>query len=180
MSKKYLIIKGSGRERGCTNTICRELEEFLCDEAVTVFDTYGEQFKACNGCNFCEENGKCVNRDLDEFYKAFEECDRVVFLSPVYNGTFPGPLKNLIDRFQVYYTSFYHNGKVQPIKKRREAFFIVSSGRDGEKAFRYMQGQLKCAFTILNMEMKEAFLCAHTDKGEDYFPVIDEIKRSLK
>lgn len=180
MSKQYLIIKGSGRVNGCTNTICKELEDFLKGEDVVVFDTYSHQFKACNGCNYCEDHGKCVNRDLDEFYKCFEKCDSVIFLSPVYNGTFSAPLKSLIDRFQVYYTSFYHNGKVHPIKKRREAYLIASAGRDGVKAFDYMQGQLKCAFTILNMEMKDTFLCAHTDRGDEFFSVIDEIKRSLK
>lgn len=180
MRKKYLIIKGSGRKQGCTNTICDELLKVLQGDEVFVFDTYKEQFSPCNGCNFCEQNGKCVNRDLDFFYKSFEECDRVIFLSPVYNGTFPAPMKSLIDRFQVYYTTFYHNGKIQPIRKRREAYLVVASGRGGEEAFSYMSAQLRCAFTILNVEMKQAFLCAHTDIGADFTPVIDEIKRSLK
>ncbi len=180
MTKKYLIIKGSGRKDGCTNTVCKEIVDFLSDDEITIFDTYNEQIKACNGCNFCEENGRCVNRDLDEFYKVFEDCDRIIFLSPVYNGTFSAPLKSLIDRFQVYYTTFYKNGKVQPIAKKREAFLVVSAGRDGEKSFEYMNSQLKCAFTILNIEMKKTFLCAHTDRGDDFSSVIDDIKRSLK
>ena len=180
MSKKYLIIKGSGRENGCTNTVCRELEAFLENEDVVVFDTFREIFAPCNGCNFCEENGRCAHRDLDEFYKQFEECDRVIFLTPVYNGTFPAPLKSLVDRFQVYYTIFYHNGKVQPIKKKREAYLVVSSGRDGESAFNYMKGQLECAFTILNIRLEGTFLCHYTDRGEDFSSVIDDIKRSLK
>lgn len=180
MSEKYLIIKGSGRADGCTNTICRELQDFLKNECVEIFDTYAEKFVACDGCNFCEENGKCVHRDLDRFYKQFEECDIIIFLSPVYNGTFSAPLKSLIDRFQLYYTSFYHNGKVQAIKKHREAYLVIASGRGGEKAFDYMKSQLQCAFTILNIDLKQAFLCAYTDRGDDFSPVIDEIKRSLK
>ncbi len=180
MSKKYLIIKGSGRKNGYTNKICEEINDALKGDSFVVFDTYGERFLPCNGCNFCEEHGKCVNRDLDEFYNAFEECDCVVFLSPVYNGTFSAPLKSLIDRFQVYYTSFYRNGKVQPIKKKRDAFLVVCAGRDGEKAFSYMNSQLKCAFTILNIKMKKAFLCANTDSGADFTRVTEEIKRSLK
>lgn len=180
MSKKYLIIKGSGRKNGCTNKVCEEILDTLKGEEVVIFDTYKEQFLPCNGCNFCEENGKCVNGDLDFFRKEFEECDTVLFFSPVYNGTFPAPLKSLIDRFQVYYTSFYRNKKTQPIKKRREAFIVIASGRDGEDAFRYMKAQLMCAFTILNVEMKQAFLCADTDSGKDYSHIVDEIKRSLK
>ena len=180
MNKKYLIIKGSGRANGCTNTVCRELEEYLKNDDVSVFDTYAQGFSACNGCNYCEENGRCIHRDLDEFYRQFEGCDRIIFLSPVYNGTFSAPLKSLIDRLQPYYTSFYHNGKVQPVKKKREAYLVIASGRDGEKAFDYMKGQLECAFTILNIELKYAFLCANNDRGDDFSPVTDEIKRSLK
>lgn len=180
MSKKILIIKGSGRKNGYTNRICDEIVDFLKDEEAVIFDTYAENFSACNGCNFCEASGRCINTDLDAFYKSFEECDEIIFLSPVYNGTFSGPLKSLIDRFQVYYTSFYHNNKKQPIEKKRLAYLVVASGRGGEKAFEYMQSQLKCAFTILNVEMKEAFLCPYTDSGADCSGVIEEIKRSLK
>jgi multimeric flavodoxin WrbA len=179
MSKKILIIKGSGRKNGYTNRICDEIVDFLKDEEAVIFDTYAENFSACNGCNFCETNGRCINTDLDAFYKSFEECDEIIFLSPVYNGSFPGPLKSLIDRFQVYYTTFYHNNKIQPIKKRRRAWFVASSGRAGTESFAYMQSQLKCAFTILNVEMVESFLCPYTDTCADYLSVVDNIKRSL-
>jgi multimeric flavodoxin WrbA len=179
MSKKYLIIKGSARKNGYTNKVCNEITELLKGEHITIFDTYEETFLPCTGCNYCENNGKCVNRDLDAFYEAFESCDAVVFLSPVYNGSFSAPLKSLIDRFQVYYTSFYHNNKTQPIKKRREAIFVAASGRSGEKAFEYMKSQLECAFTILNVKMINSFLCANTDAYSDCSDVIDEIKKEF-
>ena len=179
MNKKYLIIKGSARRNGYTNKVCEEIAEVLKNDEVTIFDTYEESFLPCTGCNYCENNGRCVNNDLDVFYKAFENCDVIIFLSPVYNGTFPGPLKSLIDRFQVYYTSFYHNNKTQSISKRRKAFFVAASGRGGEKAFEYMKGQLQCAFTILNIEMEKAFLCANTDDYSDCSDIYSEIKRSL-
>lgn len=180
MNKKYLLVKGSGRKNGFTNRICNEVIDFLGAENVIVFDTYGESFSPCDGCNFCEKNGKCVKNDLVEFYNAFESCDGIIFFSPVYNGTFSAPLKSLVDRFQVYYTSFYHNNKTQPIKKRRKAWFVAASGRDGKVSFEYMRSQLSCAFTILNVELVDSFLCAHTDSGEsDIVSVTEGLKRSL-
>ncbi len=177
--KKILIIKGSARKEGFTNTVAKEIEMLYEGEDIKIFDCFKEKFKPCNGCNFCEKNGRCVNSDLDEFYSDFESADIVFFLSPVYNGTFSAPLKALIDRFQVYYTSFYSSGKKQKIEKKRDAYFIASAGRDGKIAFDYMTSQLKCAFTILNIELKDAFLCSFTDTASTIEATLGEIKRSL-
>ena len=75
---------------------------------------------------------------MDDFFEKFENADLIIFSSPVYNGTFPAPLKALVDRFQCYYTTFYANGKVQPIKKRRKAILIAAAGRDGKKSVEFM------------------------------------------
>jgi multimeric flavodoxin WrbA len=177
--KKILIIKGSDRRDGYTNKFCKEIEDFYKDEEVIIFDTFNEKFAFCNGCNYCEKNGKCINRDLDGFFKEFESTDIIFFTSPVYNGTFSAPVKSLIDRFQVYYTSFYANGKVQKIEKRRKAYLFVCAGRDGKVCFEYMKTQLKFAFSILNIEFKDAFLCSNTDTQSNYEDVLSDIKRSL-
>ncbi len=180
MKDNYLIIKGSKREKGALNTALKELIPVLNAEKLTVFDTFEELFQPCDGCNYCENAGICKHRDLDIFFKEFESCDKIIFLSPVYNGSFSAPFKALVDRFQVYYTSFYKNNKTQPVKKHREAYFIASAGRDGEVAFQYMKSQLCCAFTILNIEMKNSFLINNTDINNDYSHFIEEIKRSLQ
>lgn len=177
--KKILIINGSGRKNGFSSSFCHELESFYKTEEVVIFDTFNESFRFCDGCNYCEKNGKCKNRDLDEFFKAFENADIIFFLSPVYNGTFSAPMKALIDRFQFYYTFFYANGKVQKIEKKRKAYLIVSSGRDGKASLEYMKTQLRFAFSILNIEFKKSFLCKNTDTESDYEDVLSDIKRSL-
>ena len=70
--KKVLIIKGSARSDGFSNRLCREVEEVFNGYEVDVFDTYKENFLPCNGCNYCEKNGKCVKEDLDVFFNKFE------------------------------------------------------------------------------------------------------------
>lgn len=178
--KKILIIKGSARKDGFTNRLCNETEKFFAEYEISVFDTFKEEFLPCNGCNYCEKNGKCVKRDLDGFFEKFENADLIVFASPVYNGTFSAPMKSLLDRFQVYYTNFYANGKIQQIKKRRKAIFIAAAGRDGKVSFEYMKSQLKCAFSILNIELVNSVLCAYTDTQSTYIETLEELKRSLK
>ena len=177
--KKVLIIKGSARKNGYTNRLCARAEEILRSNTIQVFDAFSEQFLPCDGCNYCEKNGKCKSRDLDSFFKSFEEADLIIFASPVYNGTFSAPVKALLDRFQVYYTSFYANGKRQKIEKRRRALLISAAGRDGLKSFDFMKWQLSCAFSILNVEFMGSILCSHTDTEPELERALTELQRSL-
>ncbi len=181
--KKLLIIKGSARENGCTNTILNKAINELGDVQVTVFDTFSKSFKPCNDCRGCLKISKCVYNDLDEFFGEFENADVVVFASPVFNGGFSAPLKALIDRFQVYFNLFYNNGKIQPIKKHRKAILLCASGRIAHNEFLYMKAQLERSFTILNMNLSGAVICENTDKIGDYTDAQKEfytlLKRSL-
>ena len=180
MKKRILIVKGSCRKDSLTNLIWQGAIKWAENVDVNIFDACSESFAFCNGCNFCENNGKCIHRDLDKFFKLFENADVVVFSSPVYNGGFCAPIKALIDRFQVYYTSFYKNGKVQPIKKHRKGILLVASGRSGIDATENMEKNLKCAFTILNMCLEGTVLCADTDNVPDYENALDNFKLILK
>lgn len=180
MNKKLLVIKGSSRKDSFTNRLCQEAVEEISDTEIIVFDACSEKFSFCNGCNFCESNGKCIHRDLDGFYKAFETADVIVFASPIYNGGFSAPMKALIDRFQMYYTSFYKNNKAQPIKKHRKCVLLAAAGRKGEEALKDMEKNLKCAFTILNAELTGSVLCAYTDTDPQYENALKELKMVLK
>ncbi len=181
MSKKYFVIKGSKWLTGETLSAFRQITPFLENDAqIIYFDTFQEDFLPCDGCNVCKKTGKCKHRDLDLFYRQFEECDEIFILSPVFNGTFPAPLKGLIDRFQVYFNSFYENGKIQPVKKHRKAYFIASCGRNDVEAFEYMKKQLRQAFTILNIELTDSFLIKNADTQSSIEEAIEDIKRSLQ
>ena len=72
MNKKVLIIKGSSRKDSFTNQLWQEAIETISNIEVIVYDACSEKFNFCNGCNYCEDNGKCVHRDLDDFYETFE------------------------------------------------------------------------------------------------------------
>ncbi len=178
--KKVLVIKGSCRKDSFTNKLWQEATSDLVNTETSVFDTCSEKFNFCTGCNFCEENGKCVHRDLDKFYKMFEVADVVIFASPVYNGSFSAQMKALIDRFQVYYTTFYKNGKVQPIKKYRKCILLTAAGRKGEEALMNMEKNIKCAFTVLNAELVGSVLCAYTDTVPEYEKALEELKILLR
>lgn len=160
---KVLCIEGFSNKKGNTKVL---LDEFLRDYKaadVVKYNTFKEKPIPCNGCGGCKENELCVYSDLVDFFVLFETADIIVVASPIYNLSFPAPLKALIDRLQPYYESFYKNGKTQKIKKRRQAYFLATSGRDGEKGFDIMRHQLKNAFSITNIEYKDDILLSNTD-----------------
>jgi multimeric flavodoxin WrbA len=73
------------------------------------------------------------------------------------------PLKILIERLQPYYTYFYKNNKKQKIEKRRKAFIIATSGRDGKEALDFIEKQFKYTFSVTNIELLGSVLCNYTD-----------------
>lgn len=178
--KNILIIRGSCRENGYTNGLLKATVADSQGVTFTVFDPYLQKFEFCNGCDYCKENGACIFRDLDDFFKDFENSDVIVFSTPVYNGGFPAPVKALLDRFQVYYNKFYESGKVQPIKKRRNIILLGAAGRDAKEEFYYMEKLLKRAFTVLNGKYMGGVCCYRTDSSPGYDEALNEFKLLLK
>jgi hypothetical protein len=56
--------------------------------------------KGCIGCWSCwwTTPGKCVHKDLDDFYRAYLDADTAVFFSKVKDDFVSGPMKSLFDR----------------------------------------------------------------------------------
>lgn len=177
--KKLLVVKGSARENGFTNRLVSDaVSAYKNRLEIIEFDTYKSTFSFCDGCGFCK-NGVCKNRDLDGFLNEFENADVILFASPVYNGTFSAPLKALFDRFQIYYESFYENGKKSIIRKRRKALLVAASGRNGGEC-EYMQTQLRYACSVTNLEFLGTVLCRNTDTVPEYGAALCELKNLLE
>jgi hypothetical protein len=77
----------------------KEWDEPTGDDGTSVM--IGERLpKDCLGCWNCwwATPGKCVHKDLDDFYPAYLEADRAVFFGKVMDGFVSGPMKSLFDR----------------------------------------------------------------------------------
>lgn len=79
--------------------VIRELGNYDI-EAIYELDLTKNQIKDCCGCWSCwlKTPGKCINKDLDQFYFKYLESDRVVIFSKVTKGFVSGNLKSLFDR----------------------------------------------------------------------------------
>ena len=68
----------------------------------------------CSGCFRCWWNtpGRCVHKDLDDFYRAYVNADTAIFYTTVSQGFVSGNLKSLFDRLLPLFLPYsnFHTG----------------------------------------------------------------------
>ena len=163
--KKVLALMASPRKTGYTAKLLGTLlREFPKGTAIEIVNLYELNPIPCNACGYCKAVNGCSKKDLEDFFKQFEEADVIVFATPVYFMGVPAPFKALIDRFQRYYEARFRRNIKTPIEKKRKAVLIATAGGDGEIGFEVIKHQLLQAATVLNIDFKGAMLARNTDK----------------
>lgn len=163
--KNTLVIFGSPHKNRHTAKL---LNEFLHEHNISeyvMFNCYEESPLPCNDCGWCKLQDHCVLPDLKNFYNQFEQSELVIMAFPVYNGSFPAPLKALIDRFQVYYNARFSRGIRPPIAVAKKVYILLTSG-SGKDYSNLILEQLSPVFTITNCNLAGIICMASTDSGE--------------
>lgn len=176
MKKIIMTIGGGPRKDGYSakmiKCFTKALRDFSVEHLVQIrhYDAFDCAFAPCTDCRVCCELEGCVNHDMDKFFHDFETADAIVIATPVYNMSFPAPLKAIIDRMQRYYNARFSMGKRPPIAKHRPVALLASAGSSGEDG-EIMVKQLKRVFTVTNCELLSSTVCKGTDTScIDDFP----------
>lgn len=79
--------------------VINECNKELISEDI-LLDISQKEVKECCGCWTCwwGTPGKCVFKDLDDFYRGYINADKAIFFAKVSNGFVSGNLKSLFDR----------------------------------------------------------------------------------
>lgn len=134
------------------------------------YDSFRCGFAPCTDCRACRKFEGCANHDMDEFYCDFETASAIVIATPVYNMSFPAPLKAIIDRMQRYYNARFSLNKRPPIEKHRSVILLVAAGDPTEDGNVIVQ-QLKRLFTVTNCDLVDNVIYSGTDRiPEENFP----------
>ncbi len=169
MVKKILILLGSPHGQGHT---MRMLEHFLQslpeeERQVEIFDTYREAPGPCVACGWCASHEGCAIQDsFSQLDARLRECDLLIVASPIYNLSFPAPLKAVIDRFQQYFEARFSRGLRPAIEKPREAVLLVSAGAPCTDGVEIMEKQLRQSFSVMNTHLVGTAAWLSTDQGE--------------
>lgn len=129
VKKKILIITGSPRAHGNSNTLADEFTRGAraAGHEVVRFDAGLKRVRPCTACNHCGMQGECILDD-DDFPFVREHIatsQAVLFVSPVYYYTISAQLKAVIDRFYAI------NGTVHD--RKRSAFILTLANSDMER-----------------------------------------------
>lgn len=99
--KKVLILSGSPRKNGNSDTLCNEFMRGAIESGnqVEKIRVAEKNIGFCRGCYACEKTGKCIiNDDMAEVLQKIIDADVLVLASPVYFYSIDAQLKAVIDR----------------------------------------------------------------------------------
>lgn len=159
---KDIIIYGSPNNNSFTKILLENYYKKPLD-STTFFDCYKEIPKPCIDCGFCKEKNGCAFKDLDLFFEAFSKAENVIMAFPIYNGSFPAPLKALLDRFQRFYRArFCRNEKIFS-PQSKSVTLIITAGSDLDP-LPLILPQIKPIFTICGCRLEKTVLLTNTDR----------------
>lgn len=98
---KVLLVNGSSRKNGCTQSALSEVAKALNEEGVEteLFFIGNEALPDCIACRKCREFGHCIFDDIvNQFVEKAKSADGFVFGSPVYYAHPSGRLLTFMDR----------------------------------------------------------------------------------
>lgn len=167
MAERVLAIQGSPHRNGvCARMLDAFLEELPPDAGITRFDCYRRRPVPCDDCRTCARREGCAKRDLDDFYAALEEAALLVIATPVYNLSFPAPLKALIDRLQRYWSARFLLGKRPPIEKEKRLVLLTVSGSPSPEGGGMLERQLAPVLTVIHARQAAAVHALHADSPD--------------
>lgn len=166
--KRLMVLFCSPDPHGNTRMLLDSfMEEFKGREdwQSSETDVYALGAHPCTGCKACAKKEKCAFDDLDKFDRDLRKSDLLVVASPVYNDSFPAPMKALLDRTQRYFEARFSLGVQKPIKKHRDAVLLLTMGREEDFPVEVTVHQLQRAFSVMNTSLRGCAVWDGTDLG---------------
>ncbi|MCF8000614.1 MAG: flavodoxin family protein [Halanaerobiales bacterium] len=171
---KTLVFFGSARKKGHTKDLLNMVTEKLKGE-VEVIDAYRSDISPCIDCKYCWGNRGCsINDYMQKVYPKIDEADNIIFASPLYFNNVPGPLKNIIDRCQVYWAA-KRRSEEKDIKEKNALLLICGGAPSYNNQFLAVELVLKGMLKDLNAEIVGNIYVPNTDQVS-----VKENKKVLK
>lgn len=187
LNERVLILNGSPHANGSTSKLIAAFREGLSPAAqVEQLDCFSLNPIPCDGCNFCHHRDGCSKRDLDGYYASLESADILVFALPVYNLSFPAPMKALLDRGQRYWSARFIRQIKPPIERPKKVILMTVSGDsrtpDGQvpEGGRLIEQQLRLPLTVLHGKLVKSIHYFGSDAHYPIEPFLEEAKKTAK
>jgi multimeric flavodoxin WrbA len=169
MAKKILVITGSPKKEGNTNTLAKAFiaGALAGGHEVEVFDAYQANMDGCHGDGSCHKRGRCgLKDDGQKMFDLMCWADTLVLVSPVYWGGFTSYMKKAIDRFYPFFG--------EEVRKKctvKETVLIAAAMAPDENAFEIIRKEFDHVNAVLGFEKKAELLApglgGPDDAGKD-------------
>ena len=121
--------------------------------SISRIPAYTSIINPCIDCGICRDESRCYYDDgMKSIYKQLRDSDGITISSPVYFSSLPGPLKNLIDRCQLFWEEQRRN---QVHDRRKKAFFLATAGSSYSNVFSPSVVTIRHLFNTLNCSFDE-------------------------
>ncbi|MDE7083407.1 MAG: flavodoxin family protein [Clostridia bacterium] len=124
--KRVLILSGSPRNGGNSDTLCDEFMRGAAESGheVEKINVADKNIGYCKACYYCRKSGgKCVINDgMAEILQKMIDADVIVFASPVYFYSIDAQLKAVIDRTVARW-----------LEVKNKEFYYIMTAADGTK-----------------------------------------------
>jgi multimeric flavodoxin WrbA len=124
MCKKVLVLSGSPRKGGNSDTLCDQFIKGIEQSGHIAAKIYLRDCKIghCNACYACKKSGICVQKDdMTDILQQIIDADVIVLATPVYFYSMDGQMKTLIDRTLPRYTEI-----------KDKEFYFIATAADGK------------------------------------------------
>jgi len=130
---KTLLISGAPNPTGQTAFLENLLKQHLEGEITTV-NTFSAKLSPCIDCQYCHKTFGCsISDDMDIVYSGMNTYDNIVISSPIYFASLPGPMMNLLSRFQIMFAARQIRRETIDLKPKRGAIILNLGGFDPVK-----------------------------------------------
>lgn len=163
--KKIIIINGSPRKEGNSNTIAATLAKQIVDvgNQAEIFTISDSKIGPCIACEYCKSNDVCVQKDdATKLLAELKEAAGAVFIAPIYFGNIPGACKVLTDRFYSVFNPAKGMATADPTRKMAMVF---NSGGTPAEALGPAEGLVKSCFALTGFgDYKSLFFTGQNQK----------------
>lgn len=156
MGKKILIITGSPRADGNSNTLVGMFMggAVAAGNEVEVIDAVKCKIYGCYSDYICQRDGECpIQDDMRKIHELMRWADVLVLVSPLYWGSFTSHIKRIIDRFTPYL-----NPKTRKLCTIREAYLISVAMTPDPEIFSCITAEYRNICKVLGFESRGMLL----------------------
>lgn len=180
---KLLVILGSPRKAGNGETLAQNIAKTAEQGGATVeyIRLNNLKIRPCQGCGGCDKTGECVIKDdMAEVYRAVDDADRILLVSPVYFYGLSAQCKAFGDRCQARWSRKYNLNERFREGEGRKGYLLSTAATKGSKIFDCSILTTRYIYDALDIEYGGEFLVKGVDERKAVLEVPAEMERAVQ